>query len=646
MSKKSRLILLAVLAAVLALLNLGGYDLWPPDEPRFAEVAREMRQSGDYLVPRINGEPYKEKPPLLFWTQAVCAVPFGDVTETPTRLPSALAGIATVLLTYALVRRLYDERTAFWAGLILATTQRFWWQTHFGQIDMLLTACLTGAFLSFWLWYTGKQRRYLLAFYLLIAAGAYAKGPPALVFPLLMALTFLSGRKEERRQLHLVTGTLGVLVLVALWLVPARMAASAEAASGAGAGIAGNLIRQTVGRFIFGISHANPPWYYLEQLPVDLLPWALFLPWTVLWVWQRRKGNREMRFLLSWILPALIFFSISLGKRSVYLLPLYPAFAALLARSVLDLMEGGHERWRYWTGVVWGLALVAAGFAPWALLLTEDPEMSAVAPVAAGAFALGAGAYALWNIHRGRSWTLAAQMAAATAVLLVCVSLVALPMMNAHKSAREFCRPLRALSQLETPYHLYALAFFHEEFIYYAEHDLDVVPDGLLEIEALQDRNVFQQGAFQMKAMHAIRKGVAGVDISAIDHMSDADLERLRAAINAKGKTLGEDPETVEAFERAVVSLLEGLLEKLDDGCPDYILAEETDWRWALALCPKARNLAVVRDQKVGSRRVLLLANPSGETLLSEVSAVETQVDAREHASRNALAPAHATPRL
>lgn len=617
MSTKVHLLLLTALAAVLFLVNLGGYDLWPPDEPRFAQVAREMMQTGDYLVPRVNGLPYKEKPPLLFWAQALLAIPFGDVTEVPARLPSALAGIATILLTYVLVTKLYDKRTAFWAALILTTTQRFWWQARFGQIDMLLAACLTAAFLFFWLWHMKRLDRYLVGFYLSITAGVFAKGPPAVIFPILMALTFSWKRKEERRQLHLTFGMAVVAFLIAAWLIPARMVVSVETSSGAASSIASNLFRQTIGRFFLGVSHANPPWYYLLNLPVDLFPWSLFLPWTLVWVWKQRKAGQEMRFLLSWILPAFVFFSMCIGKRALYLLPLYPAFATLLARSILDLMDGERERWRWWTGVAWGSILVLIGVAPWSLLFTEYADSWSNFLVALSLFALLSGAYSLWTMSRGGSRRLAWQIAVQSSALLLCVAVVGFPLMDPHKSAKGFCEPLRKLSRAEIRYDLYSLGFSREEYIYYAEHFHETVPNGPLQVEGMEDLDPFEQAALQSEALRAIQYAVEGVSIRSISSVTDEEIEELKAVLKEEASVLPEDEGFLHSFEAAVMVLLDDLLRVVEGDTPTFIITQERDWRWVLALCPRARDLAIVKDENVGNRHVLLIANPSAQRIMA-----------------------------
>jgi 4-amino-4-deoxy-L-arabinose transferase-like glycosyltransferase len=608
--------LLAALTGLLYITNLGGYDLWAPDEPRFAQVAREMMQTGDYLVPRINGLPYTEKPPLLVWAQAALAIPFGDVTEWPARLPSALAGITTVLLTYLLVIKMHGRRTAFLAALILATTQRFWWQARFGQIDMLLTACVTTAFLCFWLWHKQRQDRYLVAFYLAMAAGAFAKGPPAVVFPLLMTIAFFWKRRGERKQLHLVLGLSTVAILVAMWLVPARMAISVETASTAGGNIATNMFRQTIGRFFFEISHANPPWYYLFQMPFDLFPWSLFLPWTLVWTWKHRKRDEEMRFLLSWILPAFIFFSICVGKRAIYLLPLYPAFAILLAQSIQELMDGERERWRRWTGVAWGAILLLVGVAPWALPFTEYADSWSNTLIVISVLALLCGAYTLWSMRRGNSRALPRLVILQSSALFLAIALVGFPIMNSHKSARFFCEPLRDLSRAEVDYDLYSFGFSREEYIYYAEHFHEAVPNGPLQIDEMKDLGAIEQVTRQSKVLRSIQKAVKDVPLHSISAITDEECQRLQVALE---ECVPEDPEEkllLTVFESAMRDLLDDLLGAMESDMPTFIMTQEQDWRWVVALCPRARDLTILKDPKVGSRHVLLIANPSARYVI------------------------------
>jgi 4-amino-4-deoxy-L-arabinose transferase-like glycosyltransferase len=619
MNSKYHLLLLGAIAGALFLVNLGGYDLWPPDEPRFAQVSREMADSGDYLVPRVNGQPYKEKPPLLFWAQCAMSLPFGDVTEFSARLPSVLAGIITVLLTYLLVRRLFDARTGFWAALILITTQRIWWQSRFGQIDMLLTACVTAAFLFFWIWYSERRNIYLVGFYLSMAAGVLAKGPPAIVFPLLMALTFFWRQKEDRKELHLFLGLAVVAILVSAWLIPARMAITTDPSVNAGDAIGINLFRQTIGRFFLGVSHANPPWYYLMKLPVDLFPWSIFLPWTVVWVWRQRRSGEAMRFLLSWIVPAFIFFSICSGKRAVYLLPLFPSFAALLACSVLALMDGERNRWRTWTGAAWGGILMLAGLAPFGLFLTAYSEFWENSMLAWVVCSFCCAGYTFWMITRSTSRKLAKVIVVQSSVLFVFVATVLFPLMNPHKSAKVFCFPLLKLSQADVEYNLYSFGFSREEFIYYSEHFHRAIPQGLQPCEGMENLAPRQQVAFQRAMLRGFQKAVKDVPIAIISSVSDEEIRQLERTLREEGPVPHGNEKLAQAFKTAMQSRLENLLTEMDGEQPTFIITRERDWRWFLATCPDARERPIVMDENVGSRHVLLVANRAGRNEIARL---------------------------
>lgn len=610
--------LLLLLAALLFVTNIGGYDLWPPDEPRFAQVAREMLHTGDYLVPRINGQPYTEKPPMLFWATALLSAPQGDVTEFSARLPLALAGLVTVLLTYFLARNLYGPPVALWAGLILMTTHRFWWQARFGQIDMLMTAFLTAALLCFWNWHKHRRPAALVGFYLAIAAALLTKGPPALVFPLLMIVTFYWNRAPERKGLYPALGTALALMVAAAWLIPARMAISVEQGMDASDGIASNLFRQTIGRFFLGISHAHWPWYYLTHLPEDLLPWTLFLPWIGYWLWKNRKDGEEMRLLLSWTVPAFIFFSACIGKRSIYLLPIYPVLAILMARGILDLMDSPRTAWRRNTGLIWATCLFLIGLAPIAIRFTaySDYWQNGYLALSAG---IGICAlHALYSALRSDGRALPRTIVVHTSVLALLCAFVIFPAVNPFKSAREFCEPLRTLSDRGVDYDLYSVGFSREEYIYYARHPHVPVLCDLLSLPEMDGLPLYEQARLQSKMQRGIQKIVRDIPIESFAHVSDAELAALQTSVMTyEGPEAGQEASTA-SYEAAVSNRLRQLLQSMDSESPSFMMALEDDWRWVLALCPEGRNYTVLSNTNVGSRRVLLLANDAGKATLNQ----------------------------
>ena len=151
--------ILLFVSAIILFINIGGWDLWNPDEPRYAQVAREMMQTGSYLVPHINSEIYPDKPPLFFWLIALASRSFGDVTSASARIPSAIACLGVILLTYLLGRTLYNQTVGFLAGLILLTTAQFTWLALRANIDMTLTLWTTLALFLFYVGYTREKSK-------------------------------------------------------------------------------------------------------------------------------------------------------------------------------------------------------------------------------------------------------------------------------------------------------------------------------------------------------------------------------------------------------------------------------------------------------------------------------------------------------
>lgn len=609
---------LLLFAAILFLTNVWGYDLWPADEPRFGQVAREMLQSGDWLVLRVNGQPYTEKPPLLFWVIALFSLPFGDVTEFTARLPSVVAASVTMALTYLLARRLYGRRTAWWAALVLMTGTRFWWEARTARTDMLLTACLTAALWFFWCWHEERRARWLLGFYGAITAAVYAKGPPGLVFPVLLIAAFYWKQKEPRRRLHLGWGLLVAAALVCLWLVPSRRTIS-TATHHEVSNLGANLFRHTIGRFFLGVSKAQGPWYYFLELPVDLLPWSLFLPWIIPWVWRRRREGPGMRLLLSWVVPAFVFFTICTGKRATYLLPLYPAFAILLARSALDLMDSQCARWRKRTACVWGVCLILLGFGAWALLFTAYAEYVSFGVVLFGGCAVGLGAGTVFLAARRDARWLPTAMIVHFAVLGVLCATLIFPVMNRFKSARSLCEPVRRLREHHVEYRLYSLGFSREEYVFYAKHFHEPRFIEGMAIDVPLGVEPAHVASVQRHFRQAIADAVATVPIISLDSVTDSELQALQTRVADVASTVGEERALIDRINEAMKNSLQEFAAEFEEPSPAFLFVQEDDWRWMLAFHPPLRKHHIIRHQRVGRRTVLLIANAEGAMNTSKI---------------------------
>ena len=367
-------------AAVLLLAGLGRIDAWAPDEPRYLHVAESVRalENGpaDLVLLRLNGEPYTQKPPLYFWLAALGGIPTGHVGEVAARLPSALAGIGVVALTLLLGSRLFGGRVGLLGALLLLTVFEF---AHLGrriQLDMLLTLCELGALFLFWRVDRGLGRRapQVAALHLLLGLGVLTKGPVGFLVPLLVMLAYL-GWERRLRDIVRVLPLWGFALSLGpglLWIAGATALAPAGFAEEA---VGTNVI----GRYFAGTSHERPPWYFLYQFPVDFLPWTFL--WPIVW-WAGRRvfaeetsepgdgERRAWRFLLAWVGASFVFFSISAGKRGLYLLPAFPA-AALLCSAALGRMLAGRASIP---------RLLAAAFGVLAALLAAVGAVAILAP--------------------------------------------------------------------------------------------------------------------------------------------------------------------------------------------------------------------------------------------------------------------------
>lgn len=610
-----------LLAAIIFSVNVRGYDLWPPDEPRYALVAREMLDSGDYFLPRVNNEPYKEKPPLLFWSIAACSRLTHGVTPLSARMPSIIAALVTLMFTALLARQLFSRRVALWSVLILMTAQRFWWNARFGQIDMLLTALLTAGLYCYLRWEKKGGLFRLVLFYLLMAGGLYAKGPGVLVFPVLFVLA-RSWRNPawKKHWTGLVAGGAFCVVLYGLWAVPAHLAFAREMDSVGSAVLGGNLIRQTLGRFFLGVSHANWPWYYLTTLPVDWLPWTLFFPWLFRWVWKKRQDTADVSFLLSWIVPAFIFFSIAIGKRAVYLLPLFPALAILFAATILDFMDNPSPLWRRRLGWIYGVMFLLLTLAPVALLFTAYKDSWTLGMVAL-MVATAACAFMMIPFSRsnGLPW-LHGQIYASFLLIYLFTAILIFPVIDAHKSARPFCAPVAEMADKGVDFDLFTVGFAREEYVFYSRHFVRELHTEAIPYNADWDIAPMEWLKLQKKLSRSFVKAVMTVSIADIARIHPEELSALREVLQGALDKAGCSPALAQEFQEGLEKENALLFDAFDSDHPTFLYVQEHDWRWIYAVHADVRNALLLSRANVGSRHVLLFANPAGAQLFHAFS--------------------------
>lgn len=621
--RKYHLILLFLYAIPLFSFRLGSYDLWPPDEPRYALIAREMLQSGDYWVPHVNNIPYKEKPPLFFWSIALCSTLTGkgEVTPITTRLPSLIAALVVLLFTGLLARALYTPPVAFWSMLILMTMQRFWWNARFGQIDMLLTACLTAAIYAYWRWTQGRRWGWLLFFYTAVLAGVFAKGPGVLVFPGLLVVV-QSWRSTYRKEawLHLAAGFFLIALVYAVWMIPVHRALAGAIQSTVSDTLASNLFRQTLGRFLLGVSHAQWPWYYLINLPIDWLPWTLFLPITCIFAFKAfRAHDPGPRFLLSWIVPVFIFFTIAIGKRSVYLLPLYPACAILFAAAMLQFMDTPWGKTQHRMGVVLAVLPLLLSIAPFALFATPYRAFWNYGWALFSLILAIYGLFLLYRLYAAKRLYLPAHVVGIFSILAFFAASLFFPSLNNHKSARFFCAPVAALVDQGIDFDLYTIGFAREEYIFYSKHPFKEL--FTKEVPLSQDHGLtpLQMARFQKECSRVINKAQTKIEVQDINAISETELEALHEALQeAIHKKNYAEPLWLD-FKAGLEEQVRAFFEDFATPRPAFLYIQAADWYWIYGLHPETGGAMVMDQSAVGSRSMLLIANEAGAALLSTI---------------------------
>lgn len=336
---------LLLLALVVLGAGIGLRDPWPADEPRYALIARDMVETGQWFFPRVAGVLYPDKPPLYFWLIAICYALTGSL-RVAFLLPSLLAGLGTLWLVYDLGRRLWNERIGFHAAAILLATLQFALQARSAQIDAVLAFWTTLGLYGFCRHLlAGPAWRWYVIGFAAAGAGVITKGVGFL--PLLVFIPWAIARVRAWPSLPHVhggwrwaTGPVAMLAVIACWFVPMLVLASNGDA--ALAAYRDNILfRQTVERYADAWHHLKPAWYYVvEVIPLFWLPVVVALPWLVP-AWRRDLRERDARqlLLLGWIALVLLFFSFSPGKRGVYILPAVPALALAAAPHAQALLK-------------------------------------------------------------------------------------------------------------------------------------------------------------------------------------------------------------------------------------------------------------------------------------------------------------------
>jgi 4-amino-4-deoxy-L-arabinose transferase-like glycosyltransferase len=399
---------------VLYLYGLGNVGFLGPDEPRYASIGREMARSHDFITPRLDGQPWFEKPPLLYWMIAA-GRSMGLPDEWAARLPVTLLSVAFLIFFYLTLAREFSPRIALASSTILATSAG-WLAFSFAAVTDLPMTATFGAAMLIAMFDTRSERGYVAG--ALLGLSVLAKG----LVPLVLFLPLILIARGKR-----LTMLAGCVLVSAPWYLLCGLRNGWPSLQ--------DLIwKHHFERFFSpSLQHVQPLWFYLPIVLAGLFPWT---PLAGLLFRRKTYDDVRARFLAAWIIYSLLFFSISLNKLPGYILPLMPALAIVLALG-LD-KAGAAAKWWLMASALLLIAIPAiAGTLPAALLTGIRRAHWTLTP---GLPFVIVPALVWWLAWRGRAN--AAILAAGIAVLagVLYSKYVALPQLDQRVSVRAFWR--------------------------------------------------------------------------------------------------------------------------------------------------------------------------------------------------------------
>ena len=345
------------------LYGLGSLPLVGPDEPRYAQVAREMFQRDDFITPTLGGVPWFEKPPLLYWMMMASYRVFG-VSELAARLGPAICGLLTALVVYWAGKNVAalnddDEKVGranlgHWAAFVFLSSLGTIAFSRGASFDIVLTMTMTGALCCFLVWHVRNVRSaegnsppwLLAAFYLFIGLSLLAKGLVGIVLPCGIIGAYLLARRElpaKRFLLSLFWGIPIAIAVASVWYGPMIYRHGWTF-------IDQFIVQHHFARFVSNkYRHPQPIYFYLPVVAALVLPWTMVLIATLVsstrWRWRGMDTVDRVRvFALAWLAVPTLFFSLSGSKIPGYVLPVLPAAALLVAERISFVLTAGVGR--------------------------------------------------------------------------------------------------------------------------------------------------------------------------------------------------------------------------------------------------------------------------------------------------------------
>lgn len=351
---------IALLSVLVVVPFLGETIFYSKGEPREAIVAFSMLESGNWTLPLNYGTDMAYKPPFLYWTIAVFSFLLGGVTEFASRLPSAVAFLAMQLVFFAFVARRKDVKTALLTSILLLTSFEVHRAAVACRLDMLQVSFIVISMCLLYRWDEKGCRSVPWLAVVTMACASLTKGPVGSIFPCMVIGVYQLVRGRSFAKAFFSLAGIGLLSLIPLagWYGAAYQQG--------GQAFLDLMVEENAGRFMGKMSyesHENPVWYNFLTLIWGWIPWTLVLvaslfglkwkemrclPEGATWKARLQQGWKAFRNqspvqLFTWLVILIIFtfYCIPKSKRSVYLLPIYPFMALLMAEYLLALVQRG-----------------------------------------------------------------------------------------------------------------------------------------------------------------------------------------------------------------------------------------------------------------------------------------------------------------
>lgn len=401
-------------SALLTMTGLSVRSLWG-SEGRWAEIVREMLYSGNYFLPTINGLMYFDKPLLSYWA----IIPFslnGTVTEASARMPSALAGIGTAIITFLIGRRLFENRTGLVSSALLITSAMFLFWSRTASADIINVFAIWLCFLCFIYGAHSGSSLYIILLFGIGAITSFCKGPigTAVVFFSITVYsifeTILELRKHKFTLFELKKAFLlkfrwivslqglagiitGIIIFLFLLLLPVLSTGSWTSVE--------LMWKENVQRFFRPFDHIEPFYVYFKYVPIFFAPWTLFLIASLLYIkgWSKKPAERFIVFIT---LGIFLFFTISGSRRSYYILPILPGLALITGKTISDWLgnfEQNNRKILKWSSIlicsILSLSGICVIFAFFDSRIPSHPSQIAI-----GVFATIACIYAMILLNR------------------------------------------------------------------------------------------------------------------------------------------------------------------------------------------------------------------------------------------------------